>query len=123
MSTIHRHGEMFNLVVLYLPKAKEPSMNDTNLVSLFVAFRERHCTSLDNVLADPDLRNPFVETARLAMGPIPEKDILKRLIYLRKKRSLPPANRRRRSSYHASTQAARYKPRRVRHENISGGRT
>jgi hypothetical protein len=66
-------------------------MNDINLVKLFVTFRQQYRTSLDKMLADPDLRQPFLQIARQTIGPIAEKQILGRLINLRKNRSLPRA--------------------------------
>lgn len=72
-------------------------MNDNTLTAIFVAFRDEHATSLDKMLADPDLRQPFLQDARQALGPVPEKDILGRLIHLRKRSLLPTAGRRGRS--------------------------
>jgi hypothetical protein len=72
-------------------------MNDDSLVRLFVAFRDDHHTSLDKMLADPDLRQPFLRTANQAFGSVREKDVLGRLMTLRKNGSLPPASNPKRS--------------------------
>jgi hypothetical protein len=68
-------------------------MNDQLLINLFIAFRAEHHTSLDKMLTDPDLRQPFLQTAYQTFGPVLEKDVLERLVSLRKNRRLPPASK------------------------------
>lgn len=62
---------------------------DLVIVDVFARMlSESRCTS-DDVLETPELRQAFLSNVRHALGPVPERDLLHRLTYLRKKKMLP----------------------------------
>jgi hypothetical protein len=74
-----------------LPARNSP-MSDSALVLVYHHFRDQNNCFVDTIVADPVLRASFLEQARNRVGDIPEKDLLLRLRYLRKRGRLGPAN-------------------------------
>jgi hypothetical protein len=69
---------------------------DEVLIDVYRTMNSRLPVSVDEILETPELRHQFLDSARKALGAIPERDLLHRLVYLRKRsrlprsRSLPP---------------------------------
>jgi hypothetical protein len=64
-------------------------MNDDVLVTVFRRLVDAHGCSVDDILETPELRQAFLADTRLALGPLPERELLHRLVYLRKRGTLP----------------------------------
>ncbi len=64
-------------------------MNDDNLVAVFSRMVKDHGCSVDDVLETPELREAFLADVRCDLGPLPERELLHRLVYLRKRSKLP----------------------------------
>ncbi len=60
-------------------------MNDDALTEVYNRFATAHDCFLDGLLCDPELRNPFLKDIRAKVGDVPEAELLKRLVYLRKR--------------------------------------
>lgn len=60
-------------------------MNDDTLTEIYNRFATAHDCFLDGILCDPDLREPFLKDIRTKVGEAPEGDLLRRLVYLRKR--------------------------------------
>jgi hypothetical protein len=67
---------------------------DENLKAIYLCMRNRHGCSVDDVLEDPALRHEFLEAAWQSFSVASERDLLHRLVYLRKKVRLLPARSR-----------------------------
>jgi hypothetical protein len=64
-------------------------MHDNTLISIYGHMSDsRHCSSED-MLEAPELRTEFLARCRQELGNLPERYLLHRLGYLRKKRRLP----------------------------------
>jgi hypothetical protein len=60
--------------------------------ALIAAYRNlvlRFGASAEDILADPELRETFLADVRRAVGDLPERQLLHRLSYLRKRSRLP----------------------------------
>ncbi len=67
---------------------------DEQLTSIYLNIRNKYGASVDDVLESPDLRHEFLESAWQVLPAVPERDLLHRLVYLRKKAKLRPAKTR-----------------------------
>ena len=59
-------------------------MKDQILTDTYNRFATTRDCFLDGILCDPELRGPFLEDIRAEVGDVPEAELLKRLVYLRK---------------------------------------
>jgi hypothetical protein len=64
---------------------------DECLTTIYLRLRNLHGCSVDDVLEDPKLRLEFLHSAWQDFPRASERDVLHRLIYLRKKSRLLPA--------------------------------
>ena len=60
-------------------------MNDQVLTDTYNRFATTRDCFLDGILCDPELRGPFLEDIRAKVGDVPEAELLRRLVYLRKR--------------------------------------
>jgi len=65
-------------------------MNDNVLTSVYCEMAAVHESTVDDILETPELRNEFLTNVRAPVGNLPERHLLHRLVYLRKKKRLPP---------------------------------
>ncbi|NQT13488.1 MAG: hypothetical protein HQ582_12105 [Planctomycetes bacterium] len=63
-------------------------MGDDTLTDIYNRFATAHGCFLDGILCDPELREPFLEDIRARVGDAREADLLRRLVYLRKRGKL-----------------------------------
>ena len=63
-------------------------MHDQILTQAYNDFATANDCFLDGILCDPELREPFLEGIRAKVGDATEAELLKRLIYLRKRGKL-----------------------------------
>jgi len=63
-------------------------MIDKPLRDTWVMFQREHHCSIDKMLCSPDLRNEFIDAAKLATGVDDENTLLWTLVGLRKKKLL-----------------------------------
>jgi hypothetical protein len=64
---------------------------DEYIKSVYLEMRKQHGASVDDVLEEPQLRSAFLHCARQYLPEMSERDLLHRLVYLRKKGRLLPA--------------------------------
>jgi hypothetical protein len=64
-------------------------MNDEALIDVFGRMARDHGCSADDILETPELREEFLRQTRRVLGDLPERQLLHRLIYLRKRCKLP----------------------------------
>ena len=64
-------------------------MNDSVLVEVYHSMLQGFQCSVDDVLETPELRENFLTSCRNILGEVPERDLLHRLVYLRKRSRLP----------------------------------
>jgi hypothetical protein len=64
-------------------------MNDEALIDAFSRMTRVHGCSADDILETPELREEFLRQTRRVLGDLPERQLLHRLIYLRKRSKLP----------------------------------
>jgi hypothetical protein len=64
-------------------------MNDQLLIEVYTAILQRHRVSVDELIATPHIRDEFLQQSQSLMGPIAERDLLLRLVSLRKRSRLP----------------------------------
>lgn len=67
-------------------------MRDNTLRDTWFMFRREHDCSIDRMLCYPELRNEFIDAARVATGCTDEEQILRNLMALRKKKLLSPTS-------------------------------
>lgn len=75
----------------FLRESEGEQMSDEPLIAAYSRLFHRHRVSVDELLATPKYREAFLTEARLAMGAVPERDLLMRLLTLRKRSKLPRA--------------------------------
>lgn len=63
-------------------------MDDT-MIEVFRRMSQRQGCSADDILETPELRQQFLASTRIVLGDLPERDLLHRLVYLRKRGKLP----------------------------------
>lgn len=64
---------------------------DEQLRDIYLRIRSQHGASVDDVLEDPEFRKDFLRSAWQEFPKVSERDLLHRLVYLRKKvKLLPP---------------------------------
>lgn len=66
-------------------------MNDSEIVAAYTAVLLAHGASVDEVVATPEYREAFLLMAQEGLGPVCERDLLMRLLSLRKRSKLPRA--------------------------------
>lgn len=59
-------------------------MDDTTLTEVYNDFATANDCYLDGILCDPDLRKSFLDELRGGVGGFSEKEMLGRLVHLRK---------------------------------------
>jgi hypothetical protein len=64
-------------------------MNDEILIAAYRNLVIRFGSSAEDILEDPELRGLFLAAVRQTISDLPERQILHRLSYLRKKSRLP----------------------------------
>jgi hypothetical protein len=64
-------------------------MSDQHLITIFCRMVKDHGCSVDDILETPELRAVYLADARRDLGPLPERELLHRLVYLRKRSKLP----------------------------------
>ncbi len=64
-------------------------MNDEVIIDVFRQMSSKHGCSADDILETPELREQFLAATRNVLGDLPERDLLHRLVGLRKKSKLP----------------------------------
>lgn len=64
-------------------------MNAEILIAAYRNLVIRFSNSAEDILEDPELRGLFLAEVRRTIGDLPERQILHRLSYLRKKSRLP----------------------------------
>ncbi len=64
-------------------------MNDEVLIDVFRRMASAHGASVDDILETPELREEYLDEARRSLGHLPERELLHRLVYLRKRSKLP----------------------------------
>jgi hypothetical protein len=62
---------------------------DDTIVTVFRGMSLKHGCSADDVLETPELREEFLTGTRALAGEVAERDLLHRLVYLRKRSKLP----------------------------------
>lgn len=65
-----------------------PEVDDC-LIRVFTTLAETRGCSVDDVLECPLLRQAFLDGVRLELGALPERQLLHRLVNLRKQKRLP----------------------------------
>jgi len=63
-------------------------MGDDTLTDIYNPFATAPGCFLDGILCDPELREPVLEDIRARVGDAREADLLRRLVYLRKRGKL-----------------------------------
>jgi hypothetical protein len=58
---------------------------------IYLKMRDKYAASVDDVLESPELRQEFLESAWNQFPTTSERDLLHRLVYLRKKAKLLPS--------------------------------
>jgi hypothetical protein len=66
-------------------------MNDLPLIEAYRSVLQRRCVSVDELIATPAYREAFLAAARASVGDLSERDLLIRLLSLRKRSKLPRA--------------------------------
>ncbi|HXG11745.1 MAG TPA: hypothetical protein VNK04_18465 [Gemmataceae bacterium] len=66
---------------------------DDYIKNVYLGIRARHGVSVDDVLETPELRQEFLAAVWQQFPDVPERDILHRLVYLRKKARLLPSRK------------------------------
>lgn len=64
-------------------------MNDKAIVDVFRRMAFTHGCSTDDILETPELREQYLAEMRHIVGSLPERELLHRLVYLRKRSKLP----------------------------------
>jgi hypothetical protein len=66
-------------------------MNDQAVIEVFRHFAQTHTCSVDAILTTPELREEYLAEARSVLGALPERELLQKLVTLRKRSKLPRA--------------------------------
>lgn len=64
-------------------------MSDQTIIAIFRHMVQTHGCSADDILETPELRVEFLAGTRRLLGNLPERALLHRLVYLRKRSKLP----------------------------------
>lgn len=64
-------------------------MKDEAITQVYSNLLQKHGCSVDAILEAPELREEFLREARRSVGNLPERDLLHKLVSLRKRSKLP----------------------------------
>jgi hypothetical protein len=64
-------------------------MSDEVIIEVFCRMVRNHGCSADDILLTPELREEYLAGTRRVFGDRPERQLLHRLVYLRKRSKLP----------------------------------
>jgi hypothetical protein len=64
-------------------------MNDQAIIDAFRRVAQAHNCSVDTILTTPEFREPYLAEAREILGHRPERELLHKLVSLRKCSKLP----------------------------------
>lgn len=64
-------------------------MTDDAIIEVFARMASSQGCSVDDILETPGLREQYLAETRSLMGDLSERDLLHRLVYLRKRSKLP----------------------------------
>jgi hypothetical protein len=64
-------------------------VDDQVFIDVFRDFAHAHACSVDAILITPELREQYLAKARSILGALPERELLHRLVSLRKRSKLP----------------------------------
>jgi hypothetical protein len=64
-------------------------MSDDLMIEVFSRMARAHDCSVDDILVTPELRGEYLAQTRSILGDLPERQILHRLVNLRKRSKLP----------------------------------
>lgn len=64
-------------------------MQDHVLTEVYRRLRQVKGATVDDILETPELRQEFLNDSRRVLGNLPERGLLHRLVYLRKRKRLP----------------------------------
>jgi hypothetical protein len=64
-------------------------VSDEAIIGVFRRMALDHGCSADDILETPELREQYLAEMRSIAGSLPERDLLHRLVYLRKRSKLP----------------------------------
>jgi hypothetical protein len=64
-------------------------VSDEAIIDVFRRLALDHGCSADDILETPELRERFLDETRRILGELPERELLHRLVYLRKRSKLP----------------------------------
>jgi hypothetical protein len=70
-------------------ESEDRTLNDSTLIEAYRHLAQEHQASVDDILETPEFRQAFLQTCRHLLGNIPERELLHRLVYLRKHSRLP----------------------------------
>jgi hypothetical protein len=59
------------------------------VIDVFRHFAQIHACSVDAILTTPELREQYLAEARSVVGALPERELLHKLVSLRKRSKLP----------------------------------
>jgi hypothetical protein len=77
------------MVVIYGRGPRGNLMNDQVLIDVFRHFAQVHSCSVDAILTTPELREDSLAEVRSVVGALPERELLHKLVSLRKRSKLP----------------------------------
>ena len=64
-------------------------MDDPTIIAVYAQLLQLRGASVDDILETPDYRLEFLAECRRRLGDVAERDLLHRLVYLRKRSRLP----------------------------------
>jgi hypothetical protein len=64
-------------------------MDDQVVIDVFRDFAQANACSVDAILTTPELREAYLAKARSVLGTLPERELLHKLVSLRKRSKLP----------------------------------